>query len=330
MTADDVRFTAVRTTGIYCCPGCTARPLPGNTVTYSLAAAAEAAGFRPCLRCRPYRSAPPRPGGSDLVCRAVSAVLDGMLDRGSEDDLGAEFGLSGRQLRRRFLAELGVTPTDLARSVRAHFARRLLDDTDMAITELAYSAGFSSLRQFNREMRRVFRNTPCELRRRRHLSDRLVTDGGLTTRLPFDGELRWDVMMSNLRPIRGVEAVDGDVYRRTIDVHGEAGVLELSPREPSDVHLTLHLPHWEELVHVVRRARWLLALDDDPRRRPDHIRRWSSHEDELVSALSIDDPTGERLDRFVDAFGAPAPHLATSGLTHLFPTSGLSTAVLVH
>jgi AraC family transcriptional regulator of adaptative response / DNA-3-methyladenine glycosylase II len=155
-------YSAVVTTGIYCRPGCGSKPLAENIRTFELPAAAEAAGFRACLRCRPYRVA--GPVGSDapeLVCRAVQLVIDGVLDDGVETDLAARLGVSARQLRRLFHDHLGLTPDQLARSRRAHFARRLLDDSELTIADIAFASGFGSLRQFNRAMTEVFRG-PAE------------------------------------------------------------------------------------------------------------------------------------------------------------------------
>ena len=154
-------YSAVVTTGIYCRPGCGAKPLAENVRTFELAASAEAAGFRACLRCRPYRVASPiAPGAPEFICRAVQLIIDGVLDTGTEASLGARLAVSPRHLRRIFTGHLGLTPDQLARSRRAHFARRLLDDTDMAVGDVAFAAGFTSLRQFNRQMREVFRAAP--------------------------------------------------------------------------------------------------------------------------------------------------------------------------
>jgi len=179
---------AVVTTGIYCRPTCAAQPRPGNVRSFPLAAAAEAAGYRACLRCRPYRAPQSVPWTSpELVCRAVRLILDGALDAATEAQLGHRLGVSARHLRRLFMAHLGVTPDGLARSARTHFARRLLDDTDLTITEIAFAAGFGSLRQFNRACQEVFRAPPHVLRAKRRKADRLVADGGLVLRLPFSG-----------------------------------------------------------------------------------------------------------------------------------------------
>jgi AraC family transcriptional regulator of adaptative response / DNA-3-methyladenine glycosylase II len=260
-------FSAVVTTGIYCRPGCAGRPLPANVRPFSLAAAAEAAGYRACLRCRPYRTDPPlSPDGPELVCRAVQLVIDGLLDDHTETELGIRLGISPRHLRRLFAAHLGVTPDQLARSRRAHFARRLLDDTDLSMADVAFASGFRSIRQFNRVCREIFGASPRELRSRRWSSDRLVADGGLALRLPFSGPLDWDAMLNYLarRAIPGIEQVAERTYRRTVIVNHDPGVLEIALGEPAD-HLVLvcHLPHWEGLIHLVQRVRRMFALDVD-------------------------------------------------------------------
>jgi len=339
-------FSAVVTTGIYCRPGCPGRPRSENVLGYPVAAAAEAAGYRACHRCRPYRwpesvtwTAP------ELVCRAVRLILDGALDRGTEAELGARLGVSARHLRRLFTTHLGVTPDGLARSARVHFARRLLDDTDLTVTEIAFAAGFGSVRQFNRASREVFRESPRALRARRRKADRLVADGGLLLRLPVHGLLDWDAMLAYFaaRAIPGVEEVDGTTYRRTIVVGDDPGVLELF--ESGDGHLLLraHLPHWEELVHVVQRARLIGGLDfdlesssvrlvDDPiigpllRARPGlrppgtwdpfetGVRAIIGQQVTLAAANTI-------AGRLVERFGSPVRGLDRLGLTHTFPTA---------
>ncbi len=266
-------FAGVTTTGIYCQPSCGAQPLASHVRRFPLAAAAEAAGYRACMRCRPYRLPEPVSWTDpELVCRAVSLILDGALDGGTECDLGRRLDVSGRHLRRLFTSHLGVTPDGLARSARAHFARRLLDDTDLTITEIAFAAGFGSLRQFNRACRDVFRAPPRDLRAKRRKTDRLVADGGLLLRLPFLGALDWPAMFDQLaaRAIPDVECVAGMTYRRTIVVGGHPGMLELLPGGHDHLVLRAHLPHWEELIHVVERARRIASLDldmDTPLRR---------------------------------------------------------------
>ena len=173
--------------------------------------------------------------------------------------------MSSRHLRRLFAAELGVTPDSLARSRRAHFARRLLDDTDLPVADVAFAAGFGSVRQLQPACRDVFRAAPGELRARRRTTDRLVADGGLALRLPYQGPLDWDGLLAyfRARAIPGVEHVAGGTYRRTVVVDGDPGVLELVSGGPGHLLLRAHLPHWEDLIHVVQRARRIASLDFD-------------------------------------------------------------------
>lgn len=261
-------YSAVVTTGIYCRPGCGARPLAHNTRTFELAAAAEAAGFRACYRCRPYRVVGPVGSNApEIVCEAVQLIIGGALDDGgTEAALAATIGMSPRHLRRLFLKHLGATPDQLARSRRAHFARRLLDDTDLTVLEVAFASGFGSLRQFNRGIREVFRAAPSELRERRRRADRLAADGGLALRLPVLPGYDWNAVCSFLaaRATPGVEAVDGDTYRRTITMMGSPGLIEVSPgSEPGYLLLRAHLPYWEGLIHVVDRIGRALGVDAD-------------------------------------------------------------------
>jgi AraC family transcriptional regulator of adaptative response / DNA-3-methyladenine glycosylase II len=336
---------AVVTTGIYCRPPCGGRPLPRIVREFGSAAAAEAAGYRACHRCRPYRSDPPLPwSGSEIVCRAVQLVLDGALDVAGEAELGARLGISARHLRREFLAHVGVTPDQLARSRRAHFARRLLDDTDLTNAQIAFAAGYGSVRQYNRAMLDVFRATPTELRARRRVSDRLAADGGLVLRLPFRPPLAWTTMLGFLerRAIPGVEAVSPEGYRRTVVIDGHPGVLELLPGEREHLLLRAHLPRWEGLIHHVRRARRIFNLDADvggatrrlradpalgeavrdvPGLRP--VGTWDPFETgvrsvigQQITVAGATTITG----RLVERYGTPVPGLAPLGLTHTFPS----------
>jgi AraC family transcriptional regulator of adaptative response / DNA-3-methyladenine glycosylase II len=335
-------FSAVKTTGIYCLPSCTARPHPHNVERYPTAAAAEAAGYRACLRCRPYRGQQPLAvSGPELVCRAVALVLDGALDDGAtERELGARLGVSPRHLRRLFGEHLGASPDQLARSRRAHFARRLLDDTDLTVTEVAFASGFGSVRQFGRVCREVFRAAPGELRARRRAGDRLAADGGLVLRLPFQPPLAWEAMLGyfRVRAIAGVEDVAGETYRRTVRIDGDPGAIELTRGGESHLLLRVHLPHWEGLIHHVQRARRIFNLDADTTRlggdpltgklvrtrpglRPPGA--WDPFEigvraivGQQVSVIAAGTVTA----RLVARCGTPVDGLAPLGLTHLFPT----------
>jgi AraC family transcriptional regulator of adaptative response / DNA-3-methyladenine glycosylase II len=347
-------FGAVVTTGIYCRPGCGARPRAENVKSYTLAAAAEADGFRACFQCRPYRwpqsvtwTEP------ELVCRAVRLILDGALDRANERQLGARLGVSPRHLRRLFAANLGVTPDGLARSARAHFARRLLDDTDLPMLEIALATGYGSLRQFNRACREIFRTSPRALRAKRRKTDRLVADGGLPLRLGFRGPLDWDATMSYFaaRAIPGVEHVSEGRYRRTILVDGDPGLIELFPGGDDHLVLVAHLPHWDELMHLVARARRIANLDFDLDEPADHLARDPTMRPLLRARPGLRAPgswcpfeTGVRAiigqhvtvgaantitGRLVERYGTEVPGLRRLGLTNTFPpASTLATADL--
>lgn len=329
-------YSAVVTTGIYCRPGCGARPLASNTRTYELAAAAEAAGFRACLRCRPYRVAGPLPAGTpELVCQAVQMIIYGALDDGgTEAGLAARTGVSARHLRRMFLQHLGATPDQLARSRRAHFARRLLDDTDLTAADIAFASGFGSLRQFNRAMQEVFRASPTDLRRRRHRADRLVTDGGLALRLPVPPGYDWATVRSVLgaRAVPGVEVVDGAAYRRTITVGGEAGLIEVEPGDDGNLLLRLHLPYWEGLIHLTGRISGLLGADAGPdafdlASGAGALVAWTPFEDGVraIARRGRDTAAATRwLGAFAAGLGTTVPGLP-GGLTRTFPEAGAVT-----
>ncbi|SFW91057.1 bifunctional transcriptional activator/DNA repair enzyme AdaA [Amycolatopsis australiensis] len=338
-------FSAVVTTGIYCRPGCGAKPLAENVRTFELAAEAEAAGFRACLRCRPYRVAGPVTADApELVCRAVQMIIAGALDTGTEAGLGERLAVSPRHLRRLFHDHLGVTPDQLARSRRAHFARRLLDDSDLTVADVAFASGFGSLRQFNRDMKQVFRASPVELRDRRRRADRLAADGGLAMRLPFAPPLDWETLSGYLhdRAVPGVESVRDGVYRRTISLDGEAGVLEVERGGADHLLLRAHLPFWEGVIHVVDRVGAMFGVDADTAparaalagdavlapliaarpglRVPGAWGRFEIGVEAVLSQYSARPRVRRQLGALVAAAGRPVPGLA-DGLTHLFPSA---------
>ena len=338
-------LSAVATTGIYCRPGCSARPKPENVRRFDLPAAAEACGYRACLRCRPYRSSPTLDWttGPELVCRAVHMIIDGALDEQGEEHLAATLGVSARHLRRLFGSHVGATPDQLARSCRAHFARRLLDDTDLSVTEIAFASGFGSVRQLNRACKEIFQAPPRELRARRRRGDRLVADGGLLLRLAFTGPLDWDTMLAyfRARAIPGVEHATDTSYRRTMVVDGDPGVLELTRGDADELLLRAHLPHWEGLIHIVQRARRIFSLDAPVDEASNHL----SH-DPLIGPLIAARPglrvpgawdpletgvhaiVGQQVSvagattimgRLVQRLGQPVPGVHALGLSHTFP-----------
>lgn len=340
-TAPMSAFEGVRTTGIYCRPECSATPDPENVTGFASAAAAEASGYRACLRCRPYRSSDVAwLEGPELVCRAVRLVVEGSLDDETEDVFARRLGVSARHLRRLFVEHVGATPSQVARSRRCHFARRLLDDSDLTITEIAFAAGFGSVRQMSRSMHEVFDDSPTALRRRRRARDRLVADGGLVCRLPYRPPLDWDGLLAFLaaRAVPGVEVVDGDTYRRTIDIEGNVGVVEVAQGDGPHLLATFHLPHWHDLIHHVGRVRHLFDLDHDPALPAAHFARdpllspwpaglrvpgcWDPFEAGVRAILgqqvSVAGATGTA-GRVVDAHGTPVEGLSQLGLSAAFP-----------
>jgi AraC family transcriptional regulator of adaptative response / DNA-3-methyladenine glycosylase II len=338
--------SAVATTGIYCRPECSASPLPHNTSSYSAPIAAEAAGYRPCLRCRPDRhlrsvevTDAPLP-----VRGAVELISAGFLDRFDEAALADRVGYSTRQLRRLFEQHVGATPDFVARSRRAHFARRLLDETDLSMTVIAGAAGFGSVRQMNRVVEQIFRFTPRELRAKRRARDVLAVDGGLQLRIPTGSLLDVDQIVAHLAPrlTPGVESLEGTTYRRTVNTCGHPGVVEIDLAASAEaVQLVAHLPTFDSIIDEVARVRHMFGFDDDldaahrhlasdpalgrlVRRRPNLrvIGGWDRFETAVrvivgqqVSVVGATTTTGGLVERYGTPLSAPA-----LGLTHLFPT----------
>lgn len=264
---DGAFFVGVATTGIYCRTVCTARtPRPENCTFYPSPAAAEKAGFRPCLLCRPELA----PGSArvDAVSRLASAALnrieDGALSEKSVSELAAEMGVSDRHLRRVIENEFGASPVELAQTQRLLLAKRLLTDTHLPVTEVALASGFSSLRRFNTLFQERYRLRPTELRKGRTmdiLPATLVFE--VAYRPPFD----WEGIRSHLagRSVRGVEAVEGEMYRRTVALRGVQGWLEVRPsaqRNALRVELAAALA--PVTLPVLSRVKQLFDLSADP------------------------------------------------------------------
>jgi AraC family transcriptional regulator, regulatory protein of adaptative response / DNA-3-methyladenine glycosylase II len=271
----DGRFVlAVRTTRVYCRPGCPA-PLPKrvNSIFYPCAAAAEGAGYRPCRRCRPESVAgtPAWSGTSATVSRALRLILDGALDERDVEALAERVGVGGRHLRRLFAEHLGASPEAVARTRRVHFARRLIDETSLPIAQLSALAGFASLRGFNHAVKATFGRSPTELRRR---VARAAAGGALALRLPYRPPFDWDALVGyfRVRATPGVESVDGGVYRRTFALGKQRGVLSVAPI-PGEHALRLEIPAGEHLLEAVTRASRVFDLDADPSAIGAHLSR---------------------------------------------------------
>ncbi|MPZ98986.1 MAG: helix-turn-helix domain-containing protein [Dehalococcoidia bacterium] len=339
-------LNAVRTTGIYCRDGCSGRPLARNVTRYASAVAAEAAGYRPCLLCRPDRLPPATATGAhEVVARALLLISEGALDDETEATLAGRLGVTARHLRRLFQEHVGATPAFVARSRRAHFARRLLDETDLRIADIAGASGFASVRQMNRVMQSVFRFTPAELRARRRDRDRLVADGGIRLRIPYQGPLDFERLLAYLaaRAIPGVESVEVGVYRRTTSTHGEPGVIEVAAgADAQHLEAVAHLPALSTLIDDVARIRRLFGLDSpgaeatalatDPllgetvREHPG-IRvpgAWDPFETavRIVLGQQVSVAAATTLvGRLVEEVGQPVEGLRPMGLSHLFPSA---------
>ncbi|MCB2146311.1 MAG: helix-turn-helix domain-containing protein [Deltaproteobacteria bacterium] len=269
---DGLFFIGVKTTGIYCRPICPApSPRPENIVYYPSAAAAAAAGLRPCLRCRP-ETAPGTPawnGTSATVSRALHLIRQGALDGGSVDDLAARLGVGARHLRRLFRQHIGATPKALADHQRLLFAKRLVVETDMPITQAALAAGYGSLRRFNAAFRKHVDRTPSQLRRSRPQA-RPRSDSGFrcTLTLPYRPPYDWDRMLTFFqgRAIPGVEWVDGGTYHRTIRLSTTCGTLAVRHAPKGNaLELEVSMTDSRELMAVVDRVRRMFDLDANPR-----------------------------------------------------------------
>ncbi len=262
-------FTGVLTTGIFCRPICPARPPKRENVTYfPTATAAVEAGLRPCLRCRP-EAAPGSPGwrGSPAVVeRALGLIRRGALNELTVDEFAEKLGIGSRHMRRLFKQYLGATPVEIARTQRALFAKQLLTETDLNITDVAMASGFGSIRQFNDVFLAVYKASPSEIRRK--LEKTGNSSGAscvleLTYRPGFD----WKTQLSFIatRVIPGVETITGDRYRRTFRLKGRArGWMEISDcPERSRLILSIFTTHMEKLMEIQQRVRHMFDLDVD-------------------------------------------------------------------
>lgn len=276
VSSRDQRFdgwfiVAVTSTGIYCRPSCPARtPARANVRFYPTSAAAQAAGFRSCKRCRPD-AAPGSPEWdlrADVVARAMRLIADGIVDRDGVPGLAARLGYSTRQLQRLLVDELGAGPLALARAQRAQTARVLIETTDLPFGDVAFAAGFGSIRQFNDTVQEVFDRSPSHMRGLR--SALAGGPGTIRLRLPYRTPFAAAPLFGflRLRAVPGVEEapVDGG-YRRTLDLPNAPGTVNLVPaveRGVGHVQCDLALGDLRDLAVAVHRCRRLLDLDADP------------------------------------------------------------------
>jgi AraC family transcriptional regulator, regulatory protein of adaptative response / DNA-3-methyladenine glycosylase II len=348
----DARFngwfvTAVLTTKIYCRPSCPVRaPYARNLRFYPTAAAAQRDGFRACKRCRPDAS----PGSpewnvrGDVVARAMRLIADGTVDREGVTGLAARVGYTTRQVERMLQAEVGANPLALARAQRTQTARVLIETTEVPFGDVAFAAGFSSIRQFNDTVREVCALTPTELRRRARAkfgAGESGVAGALSLRLPVRTPFAYEGLFGHLAAsaVPGVEEERDGAYRRTLRLPTGNGIVSLTP-QPNHVLCQLVLDDFRDLSTAIARCRRLLDLDADPEAVVDALSA-----DEQLSALVAKAP-GQRIPRTVDeaelalrvvlgqqvslkaartharriaeAYGDPISD-AGGGLTHVFP-----------
>jgi len=258
-------FTAVTSTRIYCRPVC---PVPtvkqANVRYYASAAAAEAAGFRPCLICRPELAPGAWRRGDALLARALKLIDEGLLDNQPLAALAARVGTGERQLRRLFVERLGASPRDVHITRRLLFAKQLLTETSLPVTEVALEAGFGSLRRFNASFRRAYRMAPTELRKR----PRQTAGDSLSLRLDYRPPYDFGRLLEFLRAraIPGLEAVDGGSYARLIGEPGATGWLKVSacPGREHALNVQLHCARSTQILKVAVRLRRMFDLDADP------------------------------------------------------------------
>jgi AraC family transcriptional regulator, regulatory protein of adaptative response / DNA-3-methyladenine glycosylase II len=266
-------FVGVTSTGIYCRPICPARtPRPEHCRFFPSAAAAQEAGFRPCLRCRPELSpdAAAWRGTSNTVSRALALIAAGALDGGEPGvaALAERLGMGERQLRRLFDQHLGVPPIAVAQTRRVLFAKQLIQETSLPMVEIAEASGFGSVRRFNDAFHRLYRRSPRELR----LTKR-AAPSAVTLRLGYRPPYDWDAMLWFLaaRAIDGVELVANGRYCRTIAIGDAAGSVEVAPGRNCLV-ATIRITHVGALLSIVARLRRLFDLDADVEAIGAHLR----------------------------------------------------------
>lgn len=242
-------------------------PKQTNVEFHHTPAAAQQRGFRACKRCRPDAS-PGSPEWNlrhDVVGRAMRLIADGAVERGGVTGLARQLGYSERHLNRVMTDELGAGPLAIARAHRAHTARLLIETTSMTFTDIAFAAGFGSVRQFNDTVREVFSAAPTDLRRRRRADAVSAAPGEVTLRLPARPPFAGDELMSFLgaHAIPGLESWDGETFRQVLTLPNGHGVASMSAHV-DHVEASLRLGDWTDLATAVQRLRRLLDLDADP------------------------------------------------------------------
>jgi AraC family transcriptional regulator of adaptative response / DNA-3-methyladenine glycosylase II len=269
-------FTAVKTTGIYCRPVCPARtPHSKNVIFYATAAAAQEAGFRPCLRCRP-ETAPDVAawrGTSNTVSRALSLIELGALDGGDVETLAERLGVGERQLRRLFRQHLGASPIGVAQTRRVLLAKQLIHETRLPMAEIAFASGFGSVRRFNEAFLALFERAPSELRRLGGEDVTVKADGEFDLRLRYQPPYEWPAMLEFLRQraIVGVESVTDGRYRRTVFLNGIQGSISIEPASGNALRARIRVSKLSIVPNIIARLRRVFDLAADPLAIAEHL-----------------------------------------------------------
>jgi len=338
-------FTGVKTTGVYCRPVCPARtPLAKNVIFFPTAAAAQEAGFRPCLRCRP-ETAPDLGawrGTSNSVSRALSLIELGALDDGDVDALAGRLGLGERQLRRLFRQHLGASPVAVAQTRRILLAKQLIHETRLPMAEIAFASGFGSVRRFNETFQTLFGRPPSELRRTAGPDFPAGPAGEIALLLRYQPPYDWEAMIEFLRrrAIAGVESVTAERYARTLQLDGLQGTVSVQRGGGNALCATVRFPKLAALPSIIARLRRVFDLGADPAAIAAHLAKdptlaplvksrpglrvpgaWDGFELAIRAVLGqqITVAAAARLaGRLVAAYGRPMA--AVDGeLTHVFP-----------
>jgi AraC family transcriptional regulator of adaptative response / DNA-3-methyladenine glycosylase II len=337
-------FIGVVGSGVYCrsiCPAPTAKEK--NVRYFPSAAAAAEAGFRPCLRCRP-ESSPGTPawlGTSNTVSRALRLIGESGLEDGGVEVLAERLGVGSRHLRRLFLKHLGATPMAVAQTRRLDFAKKLIDETNVPMHQVALASGFGCVRRFNAGIRKVYHRTPTQIRRLARQTE-IQTDNHYVFRLHFRPPYHWQGILDFLaaRATPGVEVVEGGCYRRTISLHGRDGYLEVSPAQGRDaLLLRIAFGDPQSLFLIVERVRAMFDLNADwsaivESLRGDPVLRAGVEADPGIRVpgcwngfeLAVRAILGQQITvkgatamagRMASRFGKP--FCGAAGLTHIFP-----------
>ncbi|HEY6455600.1 MAG TPA: AlkA N-terminal domain-containing protein [Steroidobacteraceae bacterium] len=262
-------FTAVKTTRIYCRPVCPARtPQSRNVTFFPTAAAAQEAGFRPCLRCRP-ETAPDMPawrGTSNTVARALALIELGALDSGNVDALAERLGVGERHMRRLFRQHLGASPIGVAQTRRILLAKQLIHETRLPMTEIAFAAGFGSIRRFNETFRTLFGRPPGALRRLGGPDVAVADQGEFSLLLRYKPPYDWSAMLGFLeqRAIPGVEWVADGSYSRSIALGGVQGRITVQPAAGNALRARIRIAKLAMLPNIIARLRRQFDLAADP------------------------------------------------------------------